>query len=90
MTGAGEHVEALPRGDRPPLIVVPLDAELSAGQVYASSTRVTPRAPRGARGRRARALRAGAPSRRVNDLEPAARRLCPAIDPHWRRCARSG
>ena len=32
MTGAGEHVEPLP-GDAPPLIVVPLDAELGAAEV---------------------------------------------------------
>ena len=33
MTGAGEHVEPLP-GEKPPLIVVPLDAALGAGEVY--------------------------------------------------------
>jgi 4-diphosphocytidyl-2-C-methyl-D-erythritol kinase len=33
MTGAGEHVEPLP-GAKPPLIVVPLDFALGAGEVY--------------------------------------------------------
>jgi 4-diphosphocytidyl-2-C-methyl-D-erythritol kinase len=80
MTGAGEHVEALP-SDRPPLIVVPLDAELGAGQVYAEfDARDTPRTPEQLDAA-ARAIRAGEPFEYTNDLEPAARRLCPAIDP---------
>ena len=80
MTGAGEHVEALP-ADRPSLIVVPLDAELSAGQVYAEfDARDTARTPEELEAA-ARAIRAGEPFAHVNDLEPAARRLCPAIDP---------
>jgi 4-diphosphocytidyl-2-C-methyl-D-erythritol kinase len=79
MTGAGEHVEKLP-GDKPPLVVVPLDAQLTAAEVYREfDARDTPRT--------AEALEAAAERIRggsfdpVNDLEPAARRLCPLIDP---------
>jgi 4-diphosphocytidyl-2-C-methyl-D-erythritol kinase len=80
MTGAGERVEALP-GDKPPLLVVPLDAELGAGQVYAEfDARATPRTDEELE-QVARQIRAGEPFPRTNDLEPAARRLCPAIDP---------
>ena len=91
MTGAGEHVEAL-RGDTPPLIVIPLDAELGAGQVYkAFDEHDTPRTPEELVDT-ARRIRAGEPFEYVNDLEPAARRLCPAIDPALEalRAARGG
>ena len=80
MTGAGEHVEAL-RADTPSLIVVPLDAELGAGQVYAAfDEQDTPRTPAELE-HAAQRIRAGEPFEYVNDLEPAARRLCAAIDP---------
>lgn len=80
MTGAGEHVEPLP-GAKPPLIVVPLDAELGAGEVYKAFDALgTARGPDELEAA-ARAVRAGEPFEPVNDLEPAARRLCPAIDP---------
>ena len=79
MTGAGEHVEPLP-GDKPPLIVVPLDAQLGAGEVYREfDARDTPRTPEELEAAAA-AIRAGHLTP-VNDLESAARRLCPAIDP---------
>ena len=78
MTGAGEYVEPLP-GEKPPLIVVPLDAALGAGEVYREfDAHDTPRTPE--------ELDAAAEASRqgvyepVNDLEPAARRLCPPID----------
>ena len=79
MTGAGEHVEPLP-GEKPPLIVVPLDAELSRRAGLPRVRRARPRAHAGRAGGR----RAGAARRQfehVNDLEPAARRLCPLIEP---------
>jgi 4-diphosphocytidyl-2-C-methyl-D-erythritol kinase len=80
MTGAGEHVEAL-RGDKPPLIVVPLDAELGAGEVYRAFDELqTPRTPEEL-AHAAQRIRAGEPFEYVNDLERAARRLCAAIDP---------
>ena len=79
MTGAGEHVEKLP-GDKPRLIVVPLDAALTAGEVYREfDARDTPRTPDELEAA-ARRIREGGFDA-VNDLEPAARRLCPLIDP---------
>ncbi len=90
MTGAGEHVEALP-ADRPPLIVVPLEAELSAGQVYAEfDARDRARTPEeleaaAPRDPRRRALRAR--------QRPRARRAPPVRGDRPRageHCARSG
>jgi 4-diphosphocytidyl-2-C-methyl-D-erythritol kinase len=79
MTGAGEHVEPLP-GAAPALVIVPLDAHLSAGAVYKEfDAHDTPRTPEELE-HAAQRLREGA-TMPVNDLEPAARRLCPAIDP---------
>jgi 4-diphosphocytidyl-2-C-methyl-D-erythritol kinase len=79
MTGAGEHVEPV-AGEKPPLVVVPLEAELSAAQVYrefdAHDRARTPEELETA----ARGVRAGV-YEPVNDLEPAARRLCPLIAP---------
>jgi len=78
MTGAGEHVEPL-GGDKPPLVVVPLDAELSAGAVYAKFDELgLARSPQELDAA-AHAIRQGR-FEPVNDLEPAARALCPAID----------
>jgi 4-diphosphocytidyl-2-C-methyl-D-erythritol kinase len=79
MTGAGEHVEPLP-GAAPALVIVPLDASLTAGQVYTEfDARDTPRAPDELEHAAQRIRDGDLP--RVNDLEPAARRLCPLIDP---------
>jgi 4-diphosphocytidyl-2-C-methyl-D-erythritol kinase len=79
MTGAGQHVEPLP-GDAPPLIVVPLDAELSAGAVYrAFDERATPRTTDELE-HAAERIRKG-DFEPVNDLEGPARALCPAIAP---------
>ncbi len=78
MTGAGERVEPL-EGTKPPLIVVPLDAHLGAGEVYREfDARDTPRTPEELEAAAA-AIRAGELTP-INDLEAAARRLCPAID----------
>jgi 4-diphosphocytidyl-2-C-methyl-D-erythritol kinase len=79
MTGAGEHVEALPRA-APALVVIPLAARLSAAHVYREfDARDTPRSASELEAA-AREIRAGRHVA-VNDLEPAARRLCPLIDP---------
>jgi 4-diphosphocytidyl-2-C-methyl-D-erythritol kinase len=79
MTGAGEHVEPLP-GEKPPLIVIPLAAGLSAAQVYREfDAHDRPRTPDELEAA-AQALRGGT-FEPVNDLEPAARRLCPLIEP---------
>jgi len=78
MTGAGEFVEPLP-GEKPPLIVVPLDAALGAGEVYREfDAHDPPRTPEELDAA-AEALRQGV-FEPVNDLEPAARRLCPPIN----------
>ena len=87
-TGAGERLHALPtlaavRRARAPVA----RARLSTADVYREADRLglprSGRRPRRARLRRG--ARAGAPSSSpdellVNDLEPAARSLCPAID----------
>jgi 4-diphosphocytidyl-2-C-methyl-D-erythritol kinase len=79
MTGAGEHVEPLP-GAAPPLVIVALDAHLTAAQVYREfDAHDTPRTPEELE-RAAQRIRDG-DIPRVNDLEPAARRLCPLIGP---------
>jgi 4-diphosphocytidyl-2-C-methyl-D-erythritol kinase len=78
MTGAGEHVEPLD-GPKPPLIVVPLDAQLSTAAVYRHfDATATPRTPDELE-RAAARIRAGE-LEHTNDLEPAARALCPEID----------
>jgi 4-diphosphocytidyl-2-C-methyl-D-erythritol kinase len=80
MTGAGEHVEALP-GSKPALIVVPLDAALGAGEVYrAFDEHFTPRTPEELEAAAIRVRETGE-FEYVNDLEDPARSLCSAIDP---------
>ncbi len=79
MTGAGEHVEPL-GGAKPALVILPLDATLSTAAVYrAFDKEGAPRSAAELIGAAAR-IRAGE-TPYVNDLEPVARRLCPAIDP---------
>jgi 4-diphosphocytidyl-2-C-methyl-D-erythritol kinase len=79
MTGAGEHVEPL-AGEAPALIVVPLDAELSAGAVYnAFDALATPRTT-DELDHAAERIRQG-DFEHVNDLEGPAKALCPAIEP---------
>jgi len=79
MTGAGEHVEPL-AGEKPPLIVIPLDAELSAAQVYREFDAHDPARSPEELAAAAEAMREGVYEPH-NDLEHAARRLCPLIDP---------
>jgi 4-diphosphocytidyl-2-C-methyl-D-erythritol kinase len=80
MTGAGEHVDRLPDPEPFGLVVVPSEAALSTRDVYcAFDDRGTPRTP-SELDTRAKAARAGEPPPAVNDLEPAARALCPAVD----------
>ena len=87
MTGAGEHVEPLP-GDEPPLIVVPLDAELSAGEVYREfDARDTPRTPEELEDAAARDPRRRA-FEHVNDLEPRRAPAVPGDRPGARGAAR--
>jgi 4-diphosphocytidyl-2-C-methyl-D-erythritol kinase len=77
MAGAGERVEALPPPAPFGLVVVPLPAELSTAAVYREFDALG-----GARSTdQLAALEAAAEWPSVNDLQDAARRLCPAIDP---------
>lgn len=92
VTGAGEHVEPLAEREEArdgaaagsrgatTLVIVPLDAHLSTPAVYREfDARDTPRTPEELEDWAER-LRAGEPPPAVNDLQAAARRLCPAID----------
>jgi 4-diphosphocytidyl-2-C-methyl-D-erythritol kinase len=81
MTGAGEHVERLPPPDPFGLVIVPLATPLATADVYrAFDRRAGARAPEDLE-RVVAAARAGVPPPPVNDLQDAARALCPAIDP---------
>ena len=87
VTGAGEHVRALPELDRFWLIVLPLRERLATADVFAEADRLglaRPVAELGAVERELEAaLGAGGPlpaGLLGNDLEPAARALCPPID----------
>jgi 4-diphosphocytidyl-2-C-methyl-D-erythritol kinase len=83
VTGAGEHVEPAP-GEQLDLVVVPLNAQLTAAEVYRTFDVLAL-----ARGDDELAsLRHDPPL--VNDLEPAARRLCRAIDPALEALAHAG
>ena len=74
MTGAGEHVERLPDPEPLGVLVLPADAALSTPDVYREADRLAPHPPaRGAGARRH-------PRQIHNDLQDAARSLCPAID----------
>ena len=80
MTGAGERVDRLPDPEPFGLVIVPLPHALSTPDVYAAFDRLsTPRTPDELDRARAAAL-AGEPPPPVNDLQDAARELCPAID----------
>jgi 4-diphosphocytidyl-2-C-methyl-D-erythritol kinase len=80
MSGAGEHVDVLPEPVPLGLVIVPSRDAVSTAAVYAEFDRLG-----GARSaveleRRAASARAGEPPPPVNDLQDAARSLCPAID----------
>jgi 4-diphosphocytidyl-2-C-methyl-D-erythritol kinase len=82
--GAGEHVEPLAPEAIGTLVIVPLDAELSAGAVYRAFDELGAVRGDDELAVAAGALRAGGSlpdALAVNDLEPAARALCPAIEP---------
>jgi 4-diphosphocytidyl-2-C-methyl-D-erythritol kinase len=85
VTGAGEHVEALPEPEEERgLLILPADAQLATAAVYGEADRLaTPRRPAELEALVAEVRAAGPalpPALAVNDLEPAARALCPAID----------
>jgi len=80
MSGAGERVDRLPDPEPFGLVIVPSPHTLSTPAVYAAFDRLaTPRTPDELE-RAAAAARAGDPPPPVNDLQDAARALCPAID----------
>ena len=79
VTGAGEHVEPLTAGT-PSLVILPVDAQLGAGEVYAAFDRLcTPRTDEELAEIAAK-FRTGM-GQQLNDLERPARALCPAIEP---------
>jgi 4-diphosphocytidyl-2-C-methyl-D-erythritol kinase len=79
MTGAGEHVDRLPDPAPFGLVIVPSPHALSTPDVYRAFDRLgTPRTP-GELELAKRAALAGEPPP-VNDLQDAARALCPAIE----------
>jgi 4-diphosphocytidyl-2-C-methyl-D-erythritol kinase len=90
MTGAGEHVERLPDPDPFGVVIVPSDQPLSTPAVYAEFDRLGGARPAAELDARATEARAGEPSPPVNDLQDAARALCPAIDHVIRRVAATG
>ena len=83
VTGIGEHVEPLPPGPPAALVLVPSPHALSTPAVYREADRlpsVRPAAALAGAEREVRAaLAAGAPLPAVNDLQAAARSLCPSI-----------
>jgi 4-diphosphocytidyl-2-C-methyl-D-erythritol kinase len=79
MTGAGEHVARLPDPDPFGLVIVPSHEALSTPAVYREFDRLGgARSPDELAEREAEALAGESPL--VNDLQDAARSLCPAID----------
>ena len=74
MTGAGEHVERLPDPEPLGVLVLPVDAELRTPDVYREADRLELT-------RSHAELAELDPAGRIhNDLEDAARSLCPKID----------
>jgi len=84
VTGAGEHVEPLPPPPEVGLVIVPAAGQLSTPKVYAEADRLgTPRASLDGLVAEVRAAALAAPvpppALAVNDLEPAALSLAPAL-----------
>jgi 4-diphosphocytidyl-2-C-methyl-D-erythritol kinase len=80
MTGAGEHIHRLPDPDPSGLLIVPSPHALSTPAVYREFDRLGGARSAAELATRGEEARAGAVPP-VNDLEAAARSLCPAIDP---------
>jgi 4-diphosphocytidyl-2-C-methyl-D-erythritol kinase len=90
MTGAGEHVEPLPDPEPFALLIVPSDATLSTLAVYREFDRRGDGRSPGSLAGWEEDLRHGEPPPPANDLQDAARALCPAIDPLIKAVARTG
>jgi 4-diphosphocytidyl-2-C-methyl-D-erythritol kinase len=80
MSGAGERVDRLPEPEPFGLVIVPSPHALSTPEVYAAFDRLTTARSPDELDRAAAAALAGEPPPAVNDLQDAARELCPAID----------
>jgi 4-diphosphocytidyl-2-C-methyl-D-erythritol kinase len=80
MHGAGEHVDALPDPEPFGLVIVPSPHTLSTPEVYAAFDRLGGARTHAELEAAVAAARAGEPPPPVNDLQDAARSLCPAID----------
>jgi 4-diphosphocytidyl-2-C-methyl-D-erythritol kinase len=86
VTGIGERVEPLPPGQPEALVVWPSEHQLSTGAVYAEADRLGVGSDLA---RAEREVRAGALPN-VNDLQDAARSLCPSIDGALERLLAAG
>ncbi len=90
MTGAGEHVDRLPDPEPFGLVIVPSAAGLATPDVYrAFDGHSTPRTIAELEEQQ-EAVRAGEPPPPVNDLQDAARRLCPPVDEPLAALTRAG
>jgi 4-diphosphocytidyl-2-C-methyl-D-erythritol kinase len=90
MAGAGERVERLPDPEPFGLVIVPSAATLSTPAVYQAFDRLGGARPEAELEAREEEARAGQPPPPVNDLQDAARELCPAIDPVLEQVAAIG
>ena len=90
MTGAGEHIERLADPEPFGLVIVLSAQALSTPAVYAEFDRRGGVRSASELDARATAARAGEPPPAVNDLQDAARALCPAIDPVLHAVAATG
>jgi 4-diphosphocytidyl-2-C-methyl-D-erythritol kinase len=90
MTGAGEHVDRL--SDPPPLgvLVLPVDAALSTPDVYREADRLFHTRSRSELARLEARVRAEPGAELANDLQDAARSLCPRIDAALMAAAEAG
>ena len=90
MAGAGERVERLPDPEPFGLVIVPSAETLSTPAVYRAFDRLGGARPEAELAAREQEARAGEPPPPVNDLQDAARDLCPAIDPVLEQVAATG
>jgi 4-diphosphocytidyl-2-C-methyl-D-erythritol kinase len=93
-TGAGEELHALPAPEPYGVVLLPAAGALSTAEVFRQADRMGLARPSAELADRVRAVRAaGADLPReliVNDLEPAARALCPEIDEALRTLRAAG
>jgi 4-diphosphocytidyl-2-C-methyl-D-erythritol kinase len=90
MAGAGERVERLPDPEPFGLVILASDHTLSTPAVYAEFDRLGAARPEAELAAREEEARAGEPPPAVNDLQDAARALCPSIEPVLEQVAAAG